>query len=129
MHEVLRFAAGKAPMGPDATNALLSRSSGEVVAQFAGQDAACARARSIFARALGGEAGNAALRVLPAGGVWLIGGVATSLLRPAVDTEVSTAFSDKGPMADRVREVPLMVVNDATVALRGAAVVAGGLLH
>jgi len=126
---VLRFAAGRATLGPEATEALQSQPSAAVVARFAGQDSACARARSLFACALGGEAGNAALRCLPAGGVWLVGGVAQSLLQPAVDAEVQAAFCAKPPMSERLREIPLLVVSDPHVALHGAAVVARMLLH
>ena len=129
MDAVLRFAAARAVLGAEATAALQSRPSAAVVAELAGKDAACAHARSLFARALGAEAGNAALRTLPAGGVWLVGGVAAGLLSRAADAEVSTAFSNKGPMSEQVRGIPLLVVQDGLVGLRGAAVVAARLVH
>ncbi len=129
MDEVLRFAAGRAQLGAEATAALQTRSAAEVVAELASQDAACARARSLFARALGTEAGNAALRILPAGGVWLVGGVAEGIVQPGADAELTTAFSAKSPMSEQVLGVPLLVVQDSHVGLRGAAVVASMLVH
>jgi glucokinase len=129
MDDLLRFASTRATLGPAATEALQTLPAAAVVAKYAGQDAACARARSIFARALGSEAGNMALRSLPAGGVWLVGGVAQALVQPGVDAEIQSAFCAKPPMSERLRHIPLMVVHDESVALRGAAVVARGLLH
>jgi glucokinase len=129
LDELLRFAAGRAVLGARATEALQQRPSAAVVAEFAGEDPACARARSLFARALGAEAGNAALRCLPAGGVWLVGGVVEALVRPAVDPEIQAAFCAKEPVSERVRQIPLLVVQDSDIGLRGAAVVAAKLLH
>jgi glucokinase len=129
LDELLRFAAGRAVLGARATEALQQRPSAAVVAEFAGEDPACARARSLFARALGAEAGNAALRCLPAGGVWLVGGVVEALVRPAVDPEIQAAFCAKEPVSERVMQIPLLVVQDPNIGLRGAAVVAARLLH
>jgi len=129
MDDVLRFAATRASLGAEATAALHTQPSAQVVAAMASQDAACARARSLFIRALGCEAGNAALRVLPRGGVWLTGGVAQGLLLPAVDAEITASFCAKAPMSELLSATALLVVENPLVGLLGAGVVAQTLAH
>jgi glucokinase len=124
VHALLRSCT----LGPTVHAALRTEDPVVVVSSLAEQEPACARARSLFVRALGAEAGNAALRSLPSGGVWLIGGVARSLVKPAIDPELQAAFLAKPPMQSRLEQIPLLLVEDDDVSLRGAVVVAQKLL-
>ena len=74
-----------------------------------------------FARLLGAEAGNLALKLTATGGVFLTGGIAPKILPKLRDGTFVAAFADKGRFADLLRAVPVRVVLDETTALYGAA--------
>jgi glucokinase len=81
-------------------------------------------ALELFATILAAEAGNAALRVLATGGVYLGGGMPRRIL-PLLERESFVGrFRDKDRMADLVAQIPLHVVVARGVALHGAAHVA-----
>ncbi len=116
-------------LGP-AARQLWSESSGaSVISCCANTDEACRKALLLMTRALGAVAGDAALRTLPDGGVWLIGGLAEQMLQPEHDEILREAFEAKGRMSYAVRDLPLFVVRDPDVGLRGAVVVARTGMH
>jgi glucokinase len=85
---------------------------------------ACLDALHIFTGALGAEAGNLALRTLPAGGVYIGGGIAGALL-PLLRTGVFLdAFNHKPPMSELLGRIAVHVVTDTHAGLRGAAIAA-----
>lgn len=98
--------------------------------QAVGQDPspACSEARTRFARLLGHFAGNAALSLLPRGGVWICGGVAPHLSCPSWDAQVVSAFVDKGRFESLLTGIPLLLVTAGDAGLRGAAALARGNL-
>ncbi len=85
----------------------------------AGSDALSEIACRLFARIYGAEAGNLALKSLPFGGVFVAGAIAGHIL-PFMQREFMQGFLDKGRFADLLRQVPVWVVSDPDLALKGA---------
>lgn len=83
-------------------------------------------ALELFAAILAGEAGNAALRVLATGGVYLGGGMPRRMLQLLERESFVERFRQKDRMADLLSLIPLHVIVARGVALRGAAYVAIG---
>jgi glucokinase len=78
----------------------------------------------LFATILAAEAGNAALRVLATGGVYLGGGMPRRILPLLERPSFVERFRQKDRMSDLVGQIPLHVIVARGVALRGAAYVA-----
>lgn len=85
------------------------------------KESICSRALEIFANVYGAEAGNIALRFLATGGVYLSGGIAARILPKLQETGFMQAFKDKGRMAPLMETIPVHVVTNDQVGLRGAA--------
>lgn len=82
---------------------------------------ACREALRIFCSIYGAAAGNLALQVTAAGGVYLAGGVAPAIL-PALSGEVFLdAFLAKGRFREFLAEVPVKVILRQEAVLLGAA--------
>lgn len=79
------------------------------------------QAFEIFVDVYGAEAGNMALRVLARGGVYLAGGIAAKNIRFFTDGRFVNAFLRKGRFQDMLREMPVDLIIDERVGLRGAA--------
>lgn len=82
-------------------------------------NAACMRAVAMFVSLYGAEAGNLALKCLPYGGVYVAGGIAPKIL-PMLGGFVQS-FLNKGRMSPLLERVPVHVILDTHVGLRGAA--------
>jgi glucokinase len=88
----------------------------------------CAEALDMFVEAYGAEAGNLALRSVATAGVYIGGGIAPKIL-PALEAGgFIDAFTDKPPMTDWLRMVPVAVILNAGAGLLGAAVRASLML-
>lgn len=84
----------------------------------------CALSRAavdLFSAILVAEAGNAALRVLATGGVYLAGGMPRRVLASLVTADVLERFRRKGRLSSLLERIPLHVVTQRKVALLGAA--------
>lgn len=75
----------------------------------------------MFADIYGAEAGNMALRVLARGGVFLAGGIAAKNTRFFTDGRFVEAFLRKGRFRELLETVPVDLITDQKVGLRGAA--------
>ena len=84
-----------------------------------GEDECAVIACRLFARILGAEAGNLALKTLPFGGVFIAGAVAGHVL-PFLREETLGGFLDKGRFGELLARMPLWVVADADLGLAGA---------
>jgi len=83
----------------------------------AGQDSPlCRTTVEMFASILGNEAGNLALKVLAAGGIYLSGGVAVNTLRALQQPGFMKAFTNKGRLSDLMRRIPVhMILTNAAL--------------
>ena len=83
-------------------------------------DATARKAFEVFVDIYGAEAGNMALRVLARGGVYLAGGIAAKNQKYFTDGRFLKAFLRKGRFTDMLQEMPIDVIIDEKVGLRGA---------
>lgn len=86
-----------------------------------GADPAASAAIDRFVRVYGAEAGNLALTALALGGVWIAGGIAPKIAARMRSTAFLEAFHDKAPHRQVMEEIPVRLVTDPQLALRGAA--------
>ena len=86
-----------------------------------GSSELCVETMQMFSSAFGAEAGNLALKVLAAGGLYLGGGIAPKILKTLSNGAFLDAFFDKGRMSPILRAIPVRVILDDTCALLGAA--------
>jgi glucokinase len=100
----------------------------EVAERANGGDPAARRAAEIFVDIYGAEAGNMALRVLARGGIFLAGGVAAKNLSWFTDGRFVEAFCRKGRFRAFNATIPVDVIVDQEVGLKGAADFARRLL-
>ncbi len=84
-------------------------------------DPACRRTLDTFRRYVGAAAGDAALTLHASGGLYLVGGVASKVFQKEHADVFLAAFRDKGRMRPLLERVPVYVVNENDLALRGAA--------
>jgi glucokinase len=94
-------------------------------AGLAGTDPVCVETLEMFASIYGSVAGNLALTVLAAGGVYIGGGIAPKLRAKLSDGTFIRAFRDKGRMAALVESFPVRLCLNDRAPLLGAASVAG----
>ncbi|MDX1375289.1 MAG: glucokinase [Burkholderiales bacterium] len=78
-------------------------------------------ALDLFIACYGAAAGDHALNVMARGGVYVAGGIAPKILPRLAAGGFVTAFNDKAGFADAARRMPLHVVLDERLPLRGAA--------
>lgn len=99
---------------------------GAIVSQYAtndvGGDRLCSKAIEIFVSAYGSEAGVAALKWLPYGGLYLAGGVTVKNINHIMNSknQFMKSFHDKGRLSPAIHMVPLYVVMDQSLGQRGA---------
>lgn len=105
-------AADAPALGEPAAVSRAALESGEPVAR---------EALRLFASVYGAEAGNMALRGMSLGGVYVAGGVAPRVAPALLGGTFVTAYGDKGRLSPLVRSIPVYLVRDADLALRGAA--------
>ena len=91
------------------SSAALSRSS-----------ALCASALDIFVSVYGAECGNAALRFLATGGVFLGGGIAPRILQKLREPPFMESFCAKGRLGPLLATIPVKVILNDRTALLGA---------
>ena len=112
-----RSGAGSAPpwRGGQDPAAAIARAAEE------GTCPACHAAMRTFCRVLGAEAGNLALKALTRGGVFVTGGIAPKILPWLEDGALVEGFRDKGRYRELLASIPVHVVLDGMVGMRGAA--------
>jgi glucokinase len=87
--------------------------------------ALCSQAVDVFVTIYGAVAGNVALLFLASGGIYLGGGIAPKLLPRLQDPNLfRAAFMDKGRLRPVLEQMPVRVILDERVGMRGAAQVA-----
>src|SRR5262245_5069179 len=88
---------------------------------LAGKAAICERTLEIFITVLGAEAGNAALRFMATGGVFIGGGIAPRILPKILDSGFMEAFLAKGRLSRMLEPLPAKVITNGKSGLIGAA--------
>jgi glucokinase len=81
----------------------------------------------MFISMYGAEAGNLALKILPYGGLYLAGGIATKNIPLLIDGVFIAAFNQKGRMSELLGNIPIYVILNQQVGLRGAVARAASL--
>ncbi len=93
-----------------------------IVAAAADEGSGLARdAVQLFARLYGAEAGNLALKIMAVGGVYVAGGIAPKIIDWLDQGGFVAGFVDKGRMKPLLEAMPVHVVLDERIALKGAA--------
>lgn len=128
IHNIYKFVRDNPIFGekenPELKFALASnKNSAAKIAEFANvhQDPMALRTMDIFIRAYASTAGNLALSTLPYGGLYLLGGIAPKMLPQLQDGRFIETFCDKGRMSHLLEKIPVHVVCDPDVGLKGAA--------
>jgi len=91
------------------------------------KDPACKRALHWFVSLYGAESGNAALKFLSLGGVYIGGGIAPKILNVIKKNKLDgfpsflKSFEEKGRMIDILESMPVKIVLEARTALLGCA--------
>lgn len=80
----------------------------------------CGKALDMFISVYGAEAGNAALRFLATGGVYLGGGIAPKIVELLKGATFMVAFTAKGRLSPLVQSIPVHVILNESTALLGA---------
>lgn len=93
-------------------------------AGLAGQDAEAAHALRLFAQIYGQVAGDLALVARAQGGVYLAGGIAPQILPVLQSGAFLAGFHAKGRFSDWMQQVPVTVILDPDIGLKGAALAA-----
>ncbi|AFY96308.1 glucokinase [Chamaesiphon minutus] len=83
-------------------------------------DPLCEAAMAMFISAYGAEAGNLALKILPYGGFYIAGGIATKNLPLFEDGTFLGAFNHKGRVSNLLTNIPVRVILNPQVGLLGA---------
>jgi glucokinase len=96
-------------------------------AALAGEDFLARQAVDLFVAVYGTQAGNYALSSMATGGVYIAGGVAARIYKIFNKEIFLAAFCDKGPMQELMQSIPVMLVLNQQVGLKGAALVASRL--
>jgi glucokinase len=81
----------------------------------------CEKAMDMFVSAYGAEAGNLALKILSAGGLYVGGGIAPRILEKLKDGAFMKAFTDKGRLSQLLINMPVRIILESRAALMGAA--------
>jgi glucokinase len=86
-----------------------------------GACALCEQALDLFVSVFAAEAGNLALKVMAAGGVYLGGGIAPKMLAKLSGPLFMHSFAAKGRMQPLLEAMPVKVITNDKTALMGAA--------
>jgi len=108
---------------PDLRYEITTSDSAAVIYKFATEhkDPLAIRALTIFTQVYAAQVGNLALTVLPFGGLYIAGGIAPKILNQLKSETFRERYFDKGRMSQLLTHVPLHVVLDPGVELKGAA--------
>ena len=82
----------------------------------------------IFIRIYGAVVGNLALSTLPKQGIYIMGGLSPRLVDFIKKGTFMKVFLDKGRMSELIRSIPVFVVMDTNIGLKGATIYAKSLL-
>ncbi|MDR3212990.1 MAG: glucokinase [Azoarcus sp.] len=123
IERLYRFVSGLPPEAP------LDRDAAAIAAAALVGEAAAIETLRFFARLFAAAAGNLALTVLAYGGVYLTGGIAPRILPFLREPGVVEAFRAHPSMGAVLARMPLHVVRDELLGLKGAARIAASMVR
>jgi glucokinase len=85
------------------------------------------QALDLFIAIYGAQAGNLALTCMATGGVFIAGGVAPKIQSRMLHGPFVSAFCNKGHMSHIMKKIPIKIIMNPQVGLKGAALVASRL--
>lgn len=97
------------------------------IAALSATDPLAERALDLFVEIYGSQAGDFALTCLATGGIFIAGGIAAKIQPRMMDGLFLKAFQNKGPMLEMMKKIPVKLVMDPHVGLKGALLVASRL--
>jgi len=125
---IYRYLADKYPADvSEALNHAMTKGDAAAAVSKAGlsvTDSLASHALDLFVAAYGTQAGNFALTCMATGGVYIAGGIAAKIRNCFTGTTFLDAFQDKGPMQQMMKAIPVALVLNSQVGLKGAALVA-----
>jgi glucokinase len=81
----------------------------------------CEATLDLFVSVLGTVVGNLAVTLLPTGGIYLAGGIPSHIFRRLRQPDFLNAVTEKGRFSELCSNMPIHIIRDPGVALRGAA--------
>lgn len=128
---VYRFLADKYPQDVHASLLRLMEQGDAAAAvseaALSGTDELAHHAVSLFVEVYGTQAGNLVLTTMAVGGIYIAGGIAPKI-QEFFNTDIFlSAFCNKGPMCELMATIPVNLVLNPKVGLKGAALVASRL--
>ena len=114
---------GRGTETPEIAVAMRDRDAAAVIAQAALDErcALCVTALDLMVSLYGAEAGNAGLKFMASGGVYIGGGIAPKIVRKLADGAFVRAFVAKGRMQPLLEAMPVHVILNPKTALLGSA--------
>ncbi len=91
-----------------------------VTAGAPAEDPVCHQTLEVFCGLLGAAAGNLALTAFAFGGVYLGGGILPRIVEFVRDSPLRRRFEERGPMSERMRALPIYLIEDPAPGLIGA---------
>lgn len=86
-----------------------------------GKSDLCIATLNLFIEILAGETANMALKVLATGGIYLGGGIPPRIVSQIQSSRFTQVFTQKGRFTDLLEDIPIYLIRNPQVALRGAA--------
>lgn len=122
IYEFLRD-SGRGPETPAVAAQMRADDPSSVISQFAlrGECPLCLQALEVFVSIYGAEAGNAALKFMATGGLYIGGGIAPKIIDKLAGPLFVEAFNAKGRMRPLLESIPVRVILNPMTALLGAA--------
>lgn len=110
--------------------AMVTGDAAGAISDFARQGDSLAReALELFFSIYGAQAGNLALTLMPRGGLYIAGGIAGKNLEQLEQSPFMRAFLNKGRMQALLREIPVKVILQDDVGLKGACLLAAKAVY
>ena len=119
--QILHFVRARVPLSAPFAEALdAGEDAAALVCRAFEDDDAAGMAADLFVRCVASEAKNMALRTLPTGGLWLVGGIAPRLAARFCHPQFREAFEDGAPMGHLLARIPVRLVVYPEPGLLGA---------
>lgn len=110
---------------PDCRMAMVNEDAAQAISDYARRGEPLAReALEMFFAIYGAQAGNLALTLMPRGGLYIAGGIAAKNLELMEQSSFMQAFLEKGRMQDLLSEIPVSIILQDDVGLKGACLLA-----